>query len=100
MSDSPQLTPQSYLYQRAHQIQEELLPRIAEEKEKIQPLADAQLAQLAEMEAILRAEFEVLQVAAPLMPPEIVPISEFGEPNIVDFPGCAIGEPAPEGGAE
>ena len=87
MSDGPQLTPQSYLYQRAHQIQEDLLPKIAAEKEKIQPIADAQLAQLTEMETVLRAEFEVLQAAASVMPAEVVPISEFAEPdNVIDFP--------------
>ena len=96
MSDGPQLSPQSYLYQRARQIQEELLPRIAEEKEKIQPLADSQIAQLTEMEAVLKAEFEVLQAAASVLPPEIVAISEVVESNIVPFPGCE----AAEGGAE
>ena len=93
MSDGPQLTPQSYLYQRAHQIQEDLLPKIAAEKEKIQPIADAQLAQLTELEAVLRAEFEVLQAASTVLPAEVVPISEVTESNIVDFP-------SPEGGAE
>jgi hypothetical protein len=93
VSDGPQLTPQSYLYQRAHQIQEDLLPKIAAEKEKIQPIADAQLAQLTELEAVLRAEFEVLQAASTVLPAEVVPISEVTESNIVDFP-------SPEGGAE
>ena len=79
MSDGPQLTPQSYLYQRARQIQEELLPRIAEEKEKIQPIADAQLAQLNELEATLKAEFAVLEAASSVMPAEVVPISEVVE---------------------
>ncbi len=92
MSDGPQLTPQSYLYQRAHQIQEDLLPKIAAEKEKIQPIADAQLAQLTEMETVLRAEFEVLQAASTVLPAEVVPISEFGIPDDVD--------PATQGGAE
>lgn len=92
MSDGPQLTPQSYLYQRAHQIQEDLLPKIAAEKEKIQPIADAQLAQLTELEAVLRAEFEVLQAASTVLPAEVVPISELGIPDDVD--------PATQGGAE
>lgn len=97
MSGGPQLSPQSYLYQRARQIQEELLPRIAEEKEKIQPLADSQIAQLTEMEAVLKAEFEVLQAASTVLPAEVVPISEFAGPdNVIDFPGCE----ATEGGAE
>ena len=76
MSDGPQLSPAAYLYQRAHQIQDELLPRIAAEKEKIQPIADAQLAQLTEMETVLRAEMAVLEVASKVLPPEVVPISE------------------------
>jgi esterase/lipase len=93
VSDGPQLTPQSYLYQRAHQIQEDLLPKIAAEKEKIQPIADAQLAQLTELEAVLRAEFEVLQAASTVLPAEVVPISEVTESNTIDFPSL-------EGGAE
>ena len=88
MSDGPQLSPAAYLYQRAHQIQDELLPRIAAEKEKIQPIADAQLAQLTEMETVLRAEMAVLEAASKVLPPEVVPISE-----VVD----AVGE---EGGVE
>ena len=79
MSDGPQLTPQSYLYQRAHQIQEDLLPKIAAEKEKIQPLADAQLAQLTELETVLRAEMAVLEAASKVLPAEVVPISDFVE---------------------
>lgn len=79
MSDGPQLSPAAYLYQRAHQIQDELLPRIAAEKEKIQPIADAQLAQLTEMETVLRAEMSVLEAASKVLPPEVVPISELAE---------------------
>lgn len=67
MSDHAELTPQSYLYQRARQIQEEILPQI-----------DTAIKDLERQRLIFKTEFQVLEAASTALPPELIPASELG----------------------
>lgn len=61
----PELTPQSYLYQRAKQIQDDILPKI-----------DEGIRELQRQKLIFSTEFRVLEAASTVLPPDVIPASE------------------------
>lgn len=70
------LSPASYLVQRARHIQEDLLPEIPKLRAAMQAEVESKSRQLDELEATLRAEFQVLEAASTVVPPEVVSIDE------------------------
>lgn len=63
--DKPQLTPHSFVYQRARQIQEHILPKLR-----------SGIAELEEQIVIFETEMKVLEAAAGVIPPDTIPLSE------------------------
>ncbi len=74
------LSPHDFVFRRARQIQEEILPAIAEAR-----------ADLDRQELILRTEMTVLGAASEALPPERLPLSAIAQD---------IEDAAAEGGAE
>jgi hypothetical protein len=62
------LSPHDFVFRRAKQIQDEILPEI-----------EAAKSRLAEQELIFRTEMRVLEAAAGALPPDRVSMSEFAD---------------------
>lgn len=66
--EKPQLTPHSFVFQRARQIQEHILPQLR-----------GSIAELEEQILIYETEMKVLEAAAGTIPPDTIPLSEIAE---------------------
>lgn len=71
-----ELTPTGFVFERARQIQEQVLPQLEEQKARID-----------EAIATYKIEMKVLEAAASVLPPDRIPLNP--EPvegdNVVDF---------------